>query len=411
MAQVHLQQPYRHQPLPRLEEQEPTTLGQQFAPDQMDAEIREVLQARVADASRKTYDDYNTRLIRFLFDHCNEFPNVINPSIMGELSIAHDNERNTRTSRGAPSKKRLHINSTIRKALSTINPADTATHPLLLEKLSFYIIACFMKTFSKQITTHSTAEDLVVTAEAGETTRTVTIRLKPSSYDGVSSSLANLFVECNVSKDSTEGIKEMWRNLGMYKKGTRRKGARERQALGLRTTEGKDPIPLAAYTHLASILNRSNDPEHVAAHLFLLLDWNLMSRADFVVTSNIELVGVWNDALRFQVGVTKTDQEGSKHIDHPFHVYSCPENPVICPVLALSKHLLCNPRILLGKCKLFEGQISMKDLTASCAQLSGLMNIVLNSLILVYTQSTLEHIQCGRVQHLMWLVALLLALQ
>ena len=147
----------------------------------------------------------------------------------------------------------------------------------------------------------------------------------------------------------------MWQNLGMYKKGTHCKGARERQALGLRTTEGKDPIPLVAYIHLASILNRSNDPEHVAAHLFLLLDWNLMSRADFVVTSNIELVGVWNDALCFQVGVTKTDQEGSKHVDHPFHVYSCPENPVICPVLALSKHLLCNPRILRGKCKLFEG--------------------------------------------------------
>jgi len=80
-----------------------------------------------------------------------------------------------------------------------------------------------------------------------------------------------------------------------------------------------------------------------------------MSHADFVVTSNIELVGVWNDALHFQVGVKKTNQEGSKHIDHPFHVYSCPENPVIYPVLALSKHLLCNTRILRGKCKLFEG--------------------------------------------------------
>jgi len=57
----------------------------------------------------------------------------------------------------------------------------------------------------------------------------------------------------------------------MYKKGTRHKGARERQALGLRTTEGKDPIPLAAHTHLASILNWSNDPEHVAAHLFHLI--------------------------------------------------------------------------------------------------------------------------------------------
>jgi hypothetical protein len=83
---------------------------------------------------------------------------------------------------------------------------------------------------------------------------------------------------------------------------------------------------LATYTHLGSILNWSNDPEPVAAHLFLD---QLMTRADFVVTSNIELVRVWNDSLCFQVGVTKTNQDGSKHIDHPFHVYSCPENPVI----------------------------------------------------------------------------------
>ena len=60
-----------------------------------------------------------------------------------------------------------------------------------------------MKTFSKQVTTHSTAEDLVVTAEAGEAIRAVTIPVKPSSYDGVSSSPANLFVECNVPKDAT----------------------------------------------------------------------------------------------------------------------------------------------------------------------------------------------------------------
>lgn len=65
-----------------------------------------------------------------------------------------------------------------------------------------------MKSFSKQVTTYSTAQDLVVNAEDGEATNTVTILLKPSSYNGVSSSLANLLVECNVSKDFTKGIKE-----------------------------------------------------------------------------------------------------------------------------------------------------------------------------------------------------------
>ena len=111
----------------------------------------------------------------------------------------------------------------------------------------------------------------------------------------------------------------------------------------LSQTEGKRPLPFAAYEYLADILRRSDNPEHIAAHLFLLLDWNLISCADGVVTSNISLVSLWSDSLRFAIGPTKTDQEGKKHVDHPFHVYSCPENPVICPVLSLCKHLICRP--------------------------------------------------------------------
>ena len=43
------------------------------------------------------------------------------------------------------------------------------------------------------------------------------------------------------------------------------------------------------------------------------------------------------------------------HHDHPFHVYSLPQNPDIYPVVAFCKHLLCNPRIISVKCKLFDG--------------------------------------------------------
>ena len=102
-------------------------------------------------------------------------------------------------------------------------------------------------------------------------------------------------------------------------------------------------MPFATYRHLAEILNHSSNPEHVAAHLFLLIDWNLISWADGVISANIELVGMWSDALCFEIGPTETDQNGTKHVDHPFHVYVCPETPAICPLVAFCKHLLCRP--------------------------------------------------------------------
>jgi hypothetical protein len=64
----------------------------------------------------------------------------------------------------------------------------------------------------------------------------------------------------------------LWETIGSYKKGNRRKGAKERQKYGMQTVEGKNPIPKGAYLHLAEILHKSNDPENIAAHLILLLD-------------------------------------------------------------------------------------------------------------------------------------------
>ena len=43
-------------------------------------------------------------------------------------------------------------------------------------------------------------------------------------------------------------------------------GTSEHQALGIRAIEVKDPMPIAAYAKLASILTCNEDPECVAAH-------------------------------------------------------------------------------------------------------------------------------------------------
>ncbi len=70
----------------------------------------------------------------------------------------------------------------------------------------------------------------------------------------------------------------------------------------MRTVEGKDPISLAAYTYLTKVLIQSDDPKHVSAHIFLLLEWNLISTEDMIINTNIDLVGMYNDLLCFSVG-------------------------------------------------------------------------------------------------------------
>ena len=95
-------------------------------------------------------------------------------------------------------------------------------------------------------------------------------------------------LECGIDKEKTS--KELWTQLSSYKKGTRRLAVKERKKLGLAATEGKKPLPFCAYKYLAKILFESDEPEHVTAHTFLLLEWNLISRAEYVVDSNIYLV-------------------------------------------------------------------------------------------------------------------------
>ena len=69
----------------------------------------------------------------------------------------------------------------------------------------------------------------------------------------------------------------------------------------MRTVEGKDPISLVAYTYLTNVLIQSDDPKHVSAHIFLFLEWNLISTEDMIINTNIDLVGMYNDLLCFPV--------------------------------------------------------------------------------------------------------------
>ena len=226
---------------------------------------------------------------------------------------------------------------------------DPDTHPLNFENLSFNAISHYLQTMRKSLKRAKPSSDdanIMVT-------ETITLRLTASSFDGVCSSLANLFTECEVPKDVSAATKDMWLRLSTYKKGSRRASARERREVGLCTAEGKGPLPVKCLQYLAEVLHRSKEPEHIAALFFLLLEWNLLSRADMVINAHIDLFGISNDALLCFVGPSKTDQEGVKHADHPFHMYSCPENPAICVVTAFARFMIAHPEVLKGDMKIF----------------------------------------------------------
>jgi hypothetical protein len=124
-------------------------------------------------------------------------------------------------------------------------------------------------------------------------------------------------------------------------------------AIGVSTAEGKLPLPFAAYKFLVQILFESAKPEHIAAHTFLVLKWNLISFADIVVTALIDSIHCHNDAILFEIGRTKMDQERTRNIDHPWHLYANCEFPQICTFLAMACHLISCPKILEGGCVLF----------------------------------------------------------
>ena len=114
-------------------------------------------------------------------------------------------------------------------------------------------------------------------------------------------------------------------------------------------------MPFMWYRLLAKILFESSNPEHLCVHTFLVLDWNLVSRSKYVVNSRFDLILFKNNSLLFDMGPTKTDQDGTRNVDHPWHVYGCLKYPEICPQLSFARLIMANPLIANGRKAILEG--------------------------------------------------------
>jgi hypothetical protein len=158
-----------------------------------------------------------------------------------------------------------------------------------------------------------------------------------STYGGARAALFNLFITCKI-KQSQQFEDDLKQAYG----GLKRKAQAYKAQSGARLSEGKKPLPFALYKMLCGWLVAEGSKESIFAWSFLTLTWNLICRSKNTVNVHKSHMSWENDSLTIQFAHSKTDMTGSQE-SYKRHIYGNPQNPVICPILALTCYLATTP--------------------------------------------------------------------
>ena len=205
----------------------------------------------------------------------------------------------------------------------------------------------------------------------GTTKVNLTIYQSVSTFSAIRSSIAYLYKLSGVERPANDAA-----DIAKFMGGMKRVAQAAKMHLGLKLTEGKVAMPIEVYERMSKKLFCSEEKEDVFAHLFLVLDWCLMKRAENCVTAKINHISFDEDALVFAFAKTKGNQTGDEF--GPWHVYANPETPWICPVLAMARYLFCFPDALRSDAPLFEGTSQYNRYSSRFARLLDDMEGELN---------------------------------
>jgi hypothetical protein len=109
----------------------------------------------------------------------------------------------------------------------------------------------------------------------------------------------------------------------------------------MKTQVGRLPVTFAGYKVLIqkALLDAKWSRRLPAAHLFMILQWNLMSRQESVSGLNLDNIS-WNgDCLHVFVPKHKADLKGDNSYNR--NIYANPLVPSLCPILSLAIYLAC----------------------------------------------------------------------
>jgi len=169
-----------------------------------------------------------------------------------------------------------------------------------------------------------------------------------SQFSAIRSAIAYVYTSSRVPMPDV-----MSNEMTIFINGMQRTISAAKEHLGLKITEGKDALSFDNYEFLAKQLFFSGEKKDVFNRLFLILDWNLMKRAENCVHAKINHIRFESDSLVFEFAKSKTQQTGDLH--GPWHLYANPDKPWICPQLAMAMYLFTFPDVLRGDVPLFEG--------------------------------------------------------
>ena len=316
----------------------------------------------------KTADDYVGQLIRFLLHLFDKHEGLIPEPHLAQMTMYNAND--ARTFQEKPTRKddedpRKELRGYIRRVIDNIQPArEGAPHnsPFNIDgnnALTYEVIRDYMITKYNVVEVDKDAavkylraigKSELVTPQMQTGPRKVKLEVyqSESTFSAIRSAVAYVYKTARVAMPD-----DMSRELPIFIEGMKRTETAAKRILGLKIQKGKDPLSWEGYEYCARTLFLSGEMKDVYFHTFLVLDWNLMKRAENCVDAKINNISFQDDSLVFEFEKCKTRQTGDPF--GPWHVYSNPEKPWLCPVLALARYLFCYPEVLRGDVPLFEG--------------------------------------------------------
>ena len=129
--------------------------------------------------------------------------------------------------------------------------------------------------------------------------------LSKSSYGSLWSALAHLHKIAGQEIPS-----QFQQEMSTFTRGIKRKVPQEKLELGHSLEEGKKPMNFDVYKLMCRKMLQLNSDEGSFAHLFLVLEWNLMARASNCTNFRLGHLEWRQDCLVFFFGKSKRDQTG-----------------------------------------------------------------------------------------------------
>lgn len=267
----------------------------------------------VAKNSSNKYDAENVKLLLWLYNDEKLREEILRDSLVDSLNEASPSERDMR--------------KICKIALNAVEKgADNC--PILLQKLTFNIFSHYLATRRNRKQKY----------------------LSKTSYGSVRSALMHLYRTSGETMDE-----DYQKSLSQFLSGMKRTVAQAKAESGESLDEGKKPMTFEVYQTMCKLLMQGEGDDYMFAHAFLTLEWNLLARSDNCFQMHINHIEWRDDCMVVFFAKSKGNQTGER-TENPWHVYSNPDNPEVCPVLGLAKYLFSNPEVIKNNGKLFPGE-------------------------------------------------------